>query len=62
MRRRGGLPCAIGGGWNNLAVLRRRDAFDPKMRRVMYRTRIKGSARIALAMRGQRRTLVGALL
>jgi taurine dioxygenase len=33
--------------WNNLAVLHRRDAFDPKTRRVMHRTQIKGSERIA---------------
>jgi taurine dioxygenase len=32
--------------WNNLAVLHRRDAFDPKTRRVMHRTQIKGSERI----------------
>jgi len=28
--------------WNNLSVLHRRDAFDPKTRRVMHRTQIKG--------------------
>jgi taurine dioxygenase len=28
--------------WNNLAVLHRRDAFDPRARRVMHRTQIKG--------------------
>jgi taurine dioxygenase len=33
--------------WNNLAVLHRRDAFDPKTRRVMHRTQIKGNERIA---------------
>jgi taurine dioxygenase len=32
--------------WNNLAVLHRRDPFDPKTRRVMHRTQIKGSERI----------------
>jgi taurine dioxygenase len=32
--------------WNNLAVLHRRDAFDPKTRRVMHRTQIKGNERI----------------
>jgi taurine dioxygenase len=33
--------------WNNLAVLHRRDAFDPKARRVMHRTQIKGTERVA---------------
>jgi taurine dioxygenase len=33
--------------WNNLSVLHRRDAFDPATRRVMHRTQIKGSERIA---------------
>jgi len=33
--------------WNNLAVLHRRDAFDPKSRRVMHRTQIKGEERVA---------------
>src|SRR5712671_531131 len=33
--------------WNNLAVLHRRDPFDPKTRRVMHRTQIKGDERIA---------------
>ena len=33
--------------WNNLSVLHRRDPFDPKSRRVMHRTQIKGSERIA---------------
>ncbi len=33
--------------WNNLSVLHRRDAFDPKARRVMHRTQIKGNERIA---------------
>lgn len=33
--------------WNNLSVLHRRDPFDPKTRRVMHRTQIKGSERIA---------------
>jgi len=33
--------------WNNLAVLHRRDPFDPKTRRVMHRTQIKGDEQIA---------------
>ncbi len=33
--------------WNNLSVLHRRDAFDPRTRRVMHRTQIKGNERIA---------------
>jgi taurine dioxygenase len=33
--------------WNNLSVLHRRDSFDPKARRVMHRSQIKGSERIA---------------
>jgi taurine dioxygenase len=33
--------------WNNLAVLHRRDPFDPNARRVMHRTQIKGMERIA---------------
>src|ERR1700674_5265480 len=33
--------------WNNLSVLHRRDPFDPKTRRVMHRTQIKGNQRIA---------------
>jgi taurine dioxygenase len=33
--------------WNNLAVLHRRDPFDPKTRRVMHRSQIKGDERIA---------------
>ena len=33
--------------WNNLSVLHRRDAFNPKSRRVMHRTQIKGDHRIA---------------
>jgi taurine dioxygenase len=33
--------------WNNLAVLHRRDPFDPKTRRVMHRTQIRGDERIA---------------
>jgi taurine dioxygenase len=32
--------------WNNLSVLHRRDAFDPKTRRVMHRSQIKGNERI----------------
>src|SRR4051812_524846 len=33
--------------WNNLSVLHRRDPFDPKARRVMHRSQIKGNERIA---------------
>ena len=33
--------------WNNLSVLHRRDPFDPKSRRIMHRSQIKGSERIA---------------
>ncbi|MEJ0071073.1 MAG: TauD/TfdA family dioxygenase [Pseudomonadota bacterium] len=33
--------------WNNLSVLHRRDPFDPKTRRVMHRSQIKGAERIA---------------
>ena len=33
--------------WNNLSVLHRRDLFDPKTRRVMHRSQIKGNERIA---------------
>jgi taurine dioxygenase len=33
--------------WNNLSVLHRRDPFDPKTRRVMHRSQIKGGERIA---------------
>lgn len=33
--------------WNNLAVLHRRDPFDPDSRRVMHRTQIKGVERVA---------------
>ena len=32
--------------WNNLSVLHRRDPFDPKTRRVMHRSQIKGNERI----------------
>ncbi|MBM3573089.1 MAG: TauD/TfdA family dioxygenase [Alphaproteobacteria bacterium] len=32
--------------WNNLAVLHRRDPFDPAARRVMHRTQIKGDQAI----------------
>ena len=32
--------------WNNLSVLHRRDPFDPKTRRVMHRSQIKGIERI----------------
>ena len=33
--------------WNNLSVLHRRDPFDPNTRRIMHRSQIKGSERIA---------------
>ncbi len=33
--------------WNNLGILRRRDAFDGSARRIMHRTQIKGGERIA---------------
>ena len=33
--------------WNNLSVLHRRDPFDPKSRRIMHRSQIKGHQRIA---------------
>jgi taurine dioxygenase len=33
--------------WNNLGVLHRRDPFDPRSRRVMHRTQIRGEERIA---------------
>jgi taurine dioxygenase len=33
--------------WNNLSVLHRRDSFDPTSRRMMHRTQIRGSERIA---------------
>ena len=33
--------------WKNLSVLHRRDPFDPKTRRVMHRSQIKGNERIA---------------
>jgi alpha-ketoglutarate-dependent taurine dioxygenase len=33
--------------WNNLAVLHRRDPFDPKTRRVMHRSTIRGDERVA---------------
>jgi taurine dioxygenase len=29
--------------WDNRTTMHRRDAFDPKARRVMHRTQIKGS-------------------
>jgi len=32
--------------WNNLSVLHRRDPFDPKTRRVMHRSQIKGNERV----------------
>jgi taurine dioxygenase len=32
--------------WRNLAVLHRRDAFDPSARRILHRTQIKGDERI----------------
>jgi taurine dioxygenase len=33
--------------WNNLSVLHRRDPFDPKSRRVMHRSQIRGDERVA---------------
>jgi taurine dioxygenase len=33
--------------WNNLSVLHRRDPFDPKARRIMHRSQIKGHEQIA---------------
>src|ERR1700680_5156639 len=33
--------------WNNLSVLHRREPFDPKTRRVMHRSQVKGIERIA---------------
>ena len=33
--------------WNNLSVLHRRDPFDPKTRRIMHGSQIKGSERVA---------------
>jgi taurine dioxygenase len=33
--------------WNNLSVLHRRDPFDPRSRRIMHRSQIKGHERIA---------------
>jgi taurine dioxygenase len=33
--------------WNNLSVLHRRDAFDPRARRIMHRSQIKGDERVA---------------
>jgi taurine dioxygenase len=33
--------------WNNLSVLHRRDPFDPRTRRVMHRSQIRGNERIA---------------
>jgi len=33
--------------WNNLSVLHRRDPFDPRTRRVMHRSQIKGNECIA---------------
>ena len=32
--------------WNNLAVLHRRDPFDPATRRVMHRSQIRGNERV----------------
>jgi taurine dioxygenase len=32
--------------WNNLSLLHRRDPFDPKTRRIMHRSQIKGYERI----------------
>jgi taurine dioxygenase len=33
--------------WKNLNVLHKRDAFDPKTRRIMHRTQIKGEVKIS---------------
>jgi taurine dioxygenase len=33
--------------WNNLSVLHRRDAFDPRSRRIMHRSQVKGDERVA---------------
>ena len=33
--------------WNNLSVLHRRDPFDPKSRRIMHRSQIKGDECVA---------------
>ena len=33
--------------WNNLSVMHRRDPFDESARRIMHRTQIKGTERIA---------------
>jgi taurine dioxygenase len=33
--------------WNNLSVLHRRDPFDPRSRRIMHRSQIKGDERVA---------------
>jgi taurine dioxygenase len=33
--------------WNNLSVLHRRDPFDPKARRVMHRSQIRGHERVS---------------
>ena len=33
--------------WNNLAVLHRRDPFDPTTRRVMHRSQVRGNERVA---------------
>jgi taurine dioxygenase len=33
--------------WNNLSVLHRRDPFDPRSRRIMHRSQIRGHERIA---------------
>jgi taurine dioxygenase len=35
--------------WDNRTTMHRRDAFDPKARRVMHRTQIKGSGEPARA-------------
>ncbi len=33
--------------WNNLAVLHRRDGFDPSLRRRLHRAQVKGTERVA---------------
>ena len=49
--RPAGAEWLVGGGalgdlvlWDNRTTMHRRDAFDPRARRVMHRTQIKGSA------------------
>jgi len=35
--------------WNNLSLLHRRDPFDPKSRRIMHRSQIKGNGAVHLS-------------